>query len=100
MTEDNLIKQIKKLIEPLNEGQKRLEKTLENHGKQLESQGKDIKILKQDVKNLDLKIEIVNSNLKKTKSEIMTHITYLFENSATQKQVDNLEHRVKALESA
>lgn len=107
MNNDNLLGEIKKIIKPLEEGQKRLEKNykelLEGQNElqqNVKEQGKDIKILKQDVKNVDLKIEIVNNNLKKTEKDIITHITYLFENSATQKQVDELEHQVKILKSA
>jgi predicted nucleic acid-binding Zn-ribbon protein len=59
---------------------------------------RDNKILKEDIKQVDLKIEIVNNNLKRTENDIITQITYLYENAGIQEEIDKLKHRVKSLE--
>jgi uncharacterized membrane protein YvbJ len=59
---------------------------------------RDNRILKEDIKQVDMKIEVVNNNLKRTENDIITQITYLYENAGTQEEIDKLKHRVKSLE--
>ncbi|MBU4017193.1 hypothetical protein KJ980_05040 [Patescibacteria group bacterium] len=147
MNNDNLLKQIEKIFNPLKEGQERLEQRLVSQGQDIKVLKEDItglkqnagglnrdmigmksdislsrldnkrilfdnkilkqqmnglerdnRILKEDIKQVDMKIEIVNTNLKKSKDEIISCIQYLYENAGTQEEIDKLKHRVKSLE--
>ena len=112
MNNYDLLIKIEEIFKPLQDGQIRLEtgfkqleagqKKLEEGQKQLQlsvtKQGKDIQALKQSDERIEMKIELVNSNLKKTEEEIISNITYLLHNAATQKQVDDLEDRIGILE--
>lgn len=84
MLSNDDLKQISQLLRPINE--------------KLDQQGKAIKSLKQDVERVELKVELVNSNLKKSETEIIDVVKDVANLAATQKQVDNLEERVKNLE--
>lgn len=119
MNNDQLLKQIEQIILPLKEGQKRLETNQEKFEKRLDAQGKDLKALKQDVntlkqdvsdlnqnvnklnqdvKTLDLKIEVVNANMKRNTKEITDILGNVLDNFATQEEIDKLDIRVTNLE--
>ena len=83
--------QLEKNYKELLGGQKELQQNVKE-------QGKDIKGVKQDVVKLDLKIEVFNSKMEKETDDIINGIGDSLEIVASQKQVDNLDHRVKILE--
>ena len=54
--------------------------------------------LKKQLETVELKVELVNTNLKKAEAEIIDEIRDIVVSAATQAQVIDLERRVAALE--
>ena len=99
MNNDDFIKRIEKLIEPLKTGQKRLEARQEGFEKKLDSQSKDIKNVKEDIKIVDFKVEAFNAKLDENKDEITDFIGNLLDEIVTQDQYNGLDKRVRILEN-